>query len=125
MKCVLPPLGVSLPLFYLGSLHTSYFSLRPLPYTLAVKKQISKREFPGNPVARTHTFNARGLGSIPGRGTKILQAMWYSQKKKKENKNPIDCLSIYYKSMESPKPGDQEGLKRKFGFLEPSFPRRA
>ena len=88
MKCVLPPLGVSSPLFYLGSLHTSYFSLRPLPYTLAVKKQISKREFPGNPVARTHTFNARGLGSIPGRGTKILQAMWYSQKKKRKTKTP-------------------------------------
>ena len=25
-------------------------------------------------------FTAEGLGSIPGRGTNILQAVWYSQK---------------------------------------------
>ena len=41
---------------------------------------------------------------------------------KTNKQNPIDCLSIYYKCTESPKSGDQEGLKRKFGFLEPSFP---
>ena len=32
------------------------------------------------------TFTAEGLGSIPGGGTKISQAMW-SSKKKKEKKN--------------------------------------
>ena len=28
------------------------------------------------------TFTAKGLSSIPGQGTKILQAMWYSFKEK-------------------------------------------
>ena len=30
-----------------------------------------------------HTLTAEGLGSIPGWGTKIPQAMWYSQKEKR------------------------------------------
>ena len=34
-------------------------------------------EFSGSPVVRT--FTAEGLGSIPGWGTKILQAVWCSQ----------------------------------------------
>ena len=29
--------------------------------------------------------NAGGTGSIPGRGTKILRAVWYSQILKKDN----------------------------------------
>ena len=29
-----------------------------------------------------HIFIAWGLGSIPGQGTKILQVIWHSQKKK-------------------------------------------
>ena len=33
-------------------------------------------EFPGGPVVRTCAFTAMGLGSIPGQGTKIPQAMW-------------------------------------------------
>ena len=32
---------------------------------------------------RLHVSNTRGTGSIPGRGTKILQAAWYGQKRKK------------------------------------------
>ena len=28
------------------------------------------------------TFTAKGPGSIPGQGTKIRQAMWYSKKRK-------------------------------------------
>ena len=39
-------------------------------------------EFPGSPVVRTQGFHAGGPGSIPGRGAKILQAEWCSQKKK-------------------------------------------
>ena len=39
---------------------------------------------------RLHTFNAGDEVSIPGRGTKILQATWYrpipSKKKKKKKK---------------------------------------
>ena len=30
-----------------------------------------------------HALTAEGPGSIPGRGTKIPQATWYGQKKKK------------------------------------------
>ena len=29
-----------------------------------------------------HTFNAEGVGSIPGQGTKIPHAGWFSQKYK-------------------------------------------
>ena len=42
------------------------------------------REFPGSPVVRTWHFHCQGLGLIPGQGTKILQAEWHGQKKKKE-----------------------------------------
>ena len=31
-----------------------------------------------------HTFKAKGAGSIPGQGTKIPQAKWHGQKKKKQ-----------------------------------------
>ena len=37
-------------------------------------------EFPSGPVAKTWHFHCGGLGSIPGWGTKILQAVWHSQK---------------------------------------------
>ena len=36
-----------------------------------------------DPVVRTWHFHCCGPGSIPGQGTKILQAMWHSWKKKK------------------------------------------
>ena len=39
-------------------------------------------------------FIAKGMCSIPGQGTKILQAMWHNQKKKK---NPSEA----YKSVTS------------------------
>ena len=41
------------------------------------------REFSGGPVVRTQDFYFWGPGSIPGWGTKIPQAAWSSQKKKK------------------------------------------
>ena len=34
---------------------------------------IKSGEFPGGPVFRICAFTAKGLGSIPGQGTKILQ----------------------------------------------------
>ena len=37
-------------------------------------------EFPDVPVLRTRCFHCRGLGSIPGWGTRIPQAMWQGQK---------------------------------------------
>ena len=41
------------------------------------------REFPGGQVVKTQHFHCHGLGSIPGRGTKILHASLCGQKKKK------------------------------------------
>ena len=40
-------------------------------------------EFPGFPVVRTMCFHCQGPSSVPGQGTKIPQAVQYSQKKKK------------------------------------------
>ena len=39
------------------------------------KKQNKTEEFPGGPVVGTLTFTAEGLGSIPGWGNKIPQAV--------------------------------------------------
>ena len=41
-------------------------------------------EFPGCPVVRTPCSHAKGLGSIPGWGAKMPQAMQCGQKKKKK-----------------------------------------
>ena len=43
-------------------------------------------EFPGGPVVRTPRFHFRGMGSIPGWGTKIPQAAQYGQKQKQTKK---------------------------------------
>ena len=48
--------------------------------TLLFKKVISWK-FPDGPVVRTLCFHCRDPGSIPGWGTKILQAALYGQKK--------------------------------------------
>ena len=58
------------------------------------------REFPGSPVVKTWHFHCQGLGLIPGQGTKILQAEWQDQKKKKRNFTGIGrvtfCLQCVY-----------------------------
>ena len=33
-------------------------------------------DLPGGPVVKTPCFHCRGIGSVPGQGTKILHAMW-------------------------------------------------
>ena len=38
-------------------------------------------DFPGGPVVKTLCFQCRGLGWIPGRGTKIPHAVQRGQKK--------------------------------------------
>ena len=43
-------------------------------------------EFPGRPVVGFAALIAKGRGSIPSRGTKILQAAWLGHKKGKERK---------------------------------------
>ena len=45
--------------------------------------KIKYREFPGGLVVRILGFHCRGLGSIPGQGTEILQAMQHGPKKEK------------------------------------------
>ena len=40
-------------------------------------------EFPGGLVVRILGFHCRGLGSVPGRGTEILQAIQQGRKKEK------------------------------------------
>ena len=52
-------------------------------------------EFPGGPVVRTRHFHCRGLGSIPGQGTEIPQAVQRGQKNQK-NKN---CLYFRFASL--------------------------
>ena len=50
---------------------------------------------------------AEGMGLIPGWGTKILHAVWHSQKKKKKTKTIIIIkLKLNYKKM-------TEGVKEK------------
>ena len=38
------------------------------------------QDFPGGPVVKTPHFQGRGMGSIPGQGTKIPHAMQHGQK---------------------------------------------
>ena len=41
-------------------------------------------DFPGGPVVKTLSFQCRGIGLIPGPGTKIPHAVQDSKKKKKK-----------------------------------------
>ena len=72
-----------------------------------INKKYYSWEFPGGPVVRTWPFHCGGPGSVPGRGTKILQASRCSQekrkkkKKKKEKKNTVENCQVY----RSPVPG--------------------
>ena len=64
------------------------------------KKKKKKKQplwgFPRGPVLRTWHFHSSGLGSIPGRGTKILQAVGYGQTlKQKQNKKE---KALHFKS---------------------------
>ena len=48
------------------------------------------RDFPSGPVVKTLSFDAGGMGSIPGQGTKISQAMPHD----KTHTHMHICLSI-------------------------------
>ena len=50
-------------------------------------------EFPRGPIVRTLCFHwaGDGMGSIPGQGTKILQAALRGQREKKKK----DCMVIW------------------------------
>ena len=47
-------------------------------------------------MVRTPRFTAESPGSIPGRGTKIPQAAWCGQKKKKKGGGPGRHLGCTY-----------------------------
>ena len=64
----------------------------PIFSRTGVLKRRGKGEFPGGLGVRIPDFHCHGLGSIPGRGTKILQAAQRGQKKKKKKrKGPHGC----------------------------------
>ena len=50
--------------------------------------------FPRGSVLRTWHFHSSGLGSIPGRGTKILQIAWCGQTLKKKEKKKLYILNL-------------------------------
>ena len=53
-------------------------------------QKVKTRDFPGGPVAKTPSSHARGLGSIPGQGTRSHMPKLTpreAQKERKKNKN--------------------------------------
>ena len=63
-----------------------------LPYVY-VGNHFKGRELPGDPVVWALCFHFQGLGSIPGQGTKIPQAVWCGQEKKKEKKRSLSATT--------------------------------
>ena len=59
-------------------------------YVESKKKKKRYREFPGGLVVRTQHFHCHGLGSIPGWGPEIFQALWHGKKK--------DTTDLIYKT---------------------------
>ena len=53
-------------------------------------------------------FTAEGLGSIPGRGAEILQAVWCGQKKKNTN-----IWSLLWECAVWPRAGPEEDVRRR------------
>ena len=86
--------GPQVPGLVLRVLHTLSHLIPPevkeLPQVISLSKlknycfKVTSWEFPDSPVVRTRRFHRWGLGWIPGWGTKILQASWHGQKKKRE-----------------------------------------
>ena len=62
--------------WFLGAMR----SYPPLLFGLYLYHQIICRGFSGGPVGKTSHFECKSMDSIPGQGTKILHAVWYSQK---------------------------------------------
>ena len=51
------------------------------------------REFPGGPVVKIWSYHYKGLGSVPGWGTKISQAAQQGRKKKKKHMARYNLIS--------------------------------
>ena len=61
---------------------------------ISLKKHNDEECF-GGPMVRTQPFHCQGLGSVPGQGTKIQQAIWCGQNNKKQTHK--DVLKQRYK----------------------------
>ena len=48
-----------------------------------MKCEIKWKDFLGSPAVKTPQSSARGVGSIPGRGTKIPLEAWHGKERKK------------------------------------------
>ena len=60
-------------------------------------------------MVRTLRFHCRGQGSVPGRGTKILQAARHGQKKSKGTRTPVFIAALFIIAKTSKQP---TGLRR-------------
>ena len=65
-----------------------------LKYSWFVESEIWLRNFLAVQWLGLSAFTAMGLGLIPGQGTKIPQAVWCSQKKKKGNVTKLTNLTL-------------------------------
>ena len=65
-------------------------------YIILMGKSRNKkyRDFPSGPVVKTLSFDAGGMGSIPGQGTKISQAMQHDNTHTHIHKHIYTRLSI-------------------------------
>ena len=48
------------------------------------KKEVKQKDIPGGLVVKTQHFHCWGPGSIPGRGTKVPEALLHGQKKRRK-----------------------------------------
>ena len=53
------------------------------PRSIMTLKSLQRGDFSSSPVVKTSPSNAGGVGSIPGWGTKIPNAVWMQPSKKK------------------------------------------
>ena len=68
-------------LIILQYIHISNHNIVHLKLTQCFMSIISQGNFLAVQWLGLLAFTAEGSGSVPGQGTKILQAMWHSQKK--------------------------------------------
>ena len=69
--------------------------MQPSPQSIVERFQHLKNKpwtFPGGLVVRTLCFHCQDVGSIPGLGTKILQAILHSKNKNKTKQNKKTIL---------------------------------
>ena len=60
------------------------------------------RDSPGSPVVETLPPNARGVGSIPGRGTEIPHASWPKHQNINNRSNIVNKFNKYLKKKIQP-----------------------